>query len=45
MSRFIIVFLVFMVVVCELCFQYWVYDTGVLKEHMSFIEFLLMQGR
>ena len=45
MGRYLIIFLIFLMVVGELCFQYWVYDTGMLKGHMTFIEFLLIQGR
>lgn len=25
--------------------EYWIYDTGMLKEHMTFLEFLLLTGR
>lgn len=25
--------------------EYWIYDTGMLKEHTTFLEFLLLTGR
>ena len=25
--------------------EYWIYDTGMLKEHMTFLEFLLLISR
>lgn len=29
----------------DLGIEYWIYNTGMLKEHMTFLEFLLLIGR
>nr|DAP67760.1 MAG TPA: hypothetical protein [Caudoviricetes sp.] len=34
-----------LLVIMALGVEYWIYYTGMLKEHMTFLEFLLLTGR
>ena len=39
------IMVVVVVVLAALGVEYWIYYTGMLKEHMTFFEFLLLIGR
>lgn len=39
------IIVVVLLAIMALGVEYWIYYTGMLKEHMTFLEFLLLTGR
>lgn len=45
MSKFIKIAIILFFVAAAFGFEYWIYSTGKLQEHMTFLEFLMLMGR
>lgn len=45
MTRLVKIAIVLFFVAAAFGFEYWIYSTGKLQEHMTFLEFLMLMGR